>query len=168
MLGHPRPQPQGRSWGKAEANQGCSTNTSSGLTPQPLLWPTSTSGLCLNRKTFLVASMAAHSRVPAQAHAPAVRYLVGLNLLVSFFSCVLKYSIKSSDQKSIALRIPGYLLFFFFPVVFHVGFFLFSLFLSTVKPKQKKWRKKKKKKTKQEWRRRGRKGKKSLSELIRN
>lgn len=135
-----------------------------GLTPQPLLWPTSTSGLCLNRKTFLVASMAAHSRVPAQAHTPAVRYLVGLNLLVSFFSCVLKYSIKSSDQKSIALRIPGYLL-FFFPVVFHVVFF-FSLFLSTVKPKQKKWRKKKENKAGVA--QKGEERKKSLGELIRN
>lgn len=54
-----------------------------GLTPRPLL--------CQPRifvstgKPFLVASMAAHSRVPAQAHALAVRYLVGLNLLVSFF-----------------------------------------------------------------------------------
>lgn len=50
-----------------------------------LSWPTSTSDLCLNRKTFfLVASMADHSYVPAQAHASSVRYLVGLNLLISF------------------------------------------------------------------------------------
>jgi len=35
---------------------------------------------------FLVASMADHSHVPAQAHALSVRYLDGLNLLVSFCS----------------------------------------------------------------------------------
>lgn len=33
VLGHPRPQPQGHSWGKAEPSQGCSTNTSSGPDP---------------------------------------------------------------------------------------------------------------------------------------
>lgn len=35
---------------------------------------------------FLVASMADHSYVPAQVHTLSVRYLVGLNLLITFCS----------------------------------------------------------------------------------
>lgn len=111
-----------------------------GLTPRPLLLPTSTSDLCLNRKTFFGGFYGCSFTCSSSGTRPGCALPCWIKFARILLFCVLKYSIKSSDQKSIALRIPGYLL-LFFPHCFSC---VFSLFLSTVKPKQKKWRKKKK------------------------
>jgi len=90
-----------------------------GLTRCSLLRPTSTSDLCLNRKTFF-GGFYGWSFICSSS---GTRLVCALPRWIKFDHIllfhVLKYSIKSSDQKSIALRITAYLLFF---VVFHVFF----------------------------------------------